>query len=160
MKLSLNLAIVTLWIAFLSSTGARCEEVSSWLQGLEYVRLPPQLCKGTSAHLVGKLQNEQYSSAICDRQPHTYVFIQKLIGYSTTDKSIWKIINITQLPKLEKKEAIVQFGCRHLDIKSSTVLAIVKPIEIDNLIVVKAWRINLIREKLEEVDRRKVVCSM
>jgi hypothetical protein len=158
MKLSLHMTIIALAIALFPASPIRSEEVIPSLQGLEYVRLPTKLCTGTSASLIGKLQKEQYGYLICQQTSSSYIFIQKLIGYSATEQSIWKILNITQLPKLDSEEFVLQLGCYHLDIKKLTVFAVVRPIKPDDLLVVKAWRVNLIREKLEEVNPQKVVC--
>ncbi|PSB02043.1 hypothetical protein [Merismopedia glauca] len=158
MKLSLNITMVGLAIAFLTASRSISEEVTPSLLGLEYVRLPPTLCRGISASLIGKLQNEQYGSLICEQESSSYILIQKLIGYSSTEESIWKILSITKLPKLHQQEFVIQLGCHHLEIKKLTIFAIVRPIKPDDLLVIKAWRVNLIREKLEEVNAQKVVC--
>jgi hypothetical protein len=160
MKLSLNITTICLAIAFLPVSSSISQEVTpSSLQGLEYVRLPPKLCSGTSASLIGKLQNDQYGYLICQQESSSYILIQKLIGYSATEQSIWKILNITQLAKLNSEEFVIQLGCRHLDLKKSTIFAIVKQVNTGDLAVIKAWRVNLVREKLEKVNPQKVVCS-
>lgn len=158
MKLSLIIASAGLAIALFPISGVTCQEVTSSWEGLEYIRLPPHLCSGISASLIGKLNKEQYSSVICQRQSHSYIFMQKLLGYTEGGESIWKIQNVIEVPKLNKNELIIQLGCDHLEIRNATVFAIVRQMKGNELLISQAWRANLIREKLERTNPRQVRC--
>jgi hypothetical protein len=129
------------------------------LKGQEYAQLPLDLCEGYTDMLLGQKDDYEYGGVICDRQEGSYVLLQRLVAYNPPHQSIWKILEVQLLPKLQMDELILSEGCQHLQGSSDPILAIVRPSHTSNTYQTqKAWTVNLSQAKFHRVKAEQVIC--
>jgi hypothetical protein len=142
-------------------TSANCElgESVESLQGKQYLELPDGFCNGSSENTLGKVGRNEYVGLICERPNHSYILLQRLVGYTSEGKAIMQIVATKVLPKLSADEFSVGVGCVSLKQKSTAIFAIVKDVGTSSYQVKKAWEANLGTEQFKELDPKTVSCS-
>ena len=129
------------------------------LKGQEYVELPAGLCPGYSDALLGKHKSFEYGGVVCDRNEASYIFLQRLVGYTPEKKAIWKVVQIRTLDRLDNARQSIHTNCRHTRKSNHPVFAVVEEPTDSSLKVLKAWRLNLQREKIRPTRRQHVDCQ-
>lgn len=128
------------------------------LQDQEYSQLPAGVCSGYAENLVGKFAGREYGSLICDRPEASYLLLQKLVGYTDTDKAIWKVIRIEKVPKPGPQEQLVNAGCFSQNQTPNSIVALVKETNSQPYPTIQAWRTDLASEQFQPLLPDKVAC--
>lgn len=129
------------------------------LKGQEYVELPAGLCPGYSDALLGKTESFEYGGVVCDRNEATYIFLQRLVGYTPEKKAIWKVVKIRTLAPLNNDQQSIQTTCEQTKRSKHPVFAVVEETQDASLKVIKAWSLNLKREKIRPARLKYVDCQ-
>jgi hypothetical protein len=128
------------------------------LQGKEYVELPAGLCPGYSDALLGKSQSFEYGGVVCDRNEGSYLFLQRLVGYTSEKKAIWKIVQIRALARLNNDQQSISVTCQQTQNSKQPVFAVTETLKDTNVKVLQAWAVDLKRETIRPIPSQLVVC--
>jgi hypothetical protein len=128
------------------------------LEGLEYVNLPGSLFHRIAANILGKSGEVEYSGLICNRDRDYYMLLQKLVGYTNTDRAIWRIVAVKKLPQLQAGQLLIHTGCFDKTTNSPAIFAVVKDSSAPTYEVVRAWAADLATEKIREINPDRVAC--
>jgi hypothetical protein len=129
------------------------------LRNTEYVDLPAGLCPGYSDTLLGKTQRFEYGGVVCDRTEGSYLFLQRLVGYTAKKKAIWKIVQIRAMSQIKEDERVVSVGCEHTQNRDQFVFAVVETSNAPQYKVLRAWAIDLEQERLKPMPTKWVACG-
>ncbi len=129
------------------------------LQNQTYVQLPPGLCPGYTDTLIGTQGSHEYSSVICDRPENTYLFLQKLTGYTDANQAIWQIVTVKPIGQLDDNQIVFSVGCTQTNGNNEPLIAVVE----DNLVAEyttrSAWKVNLATQSFDGIDPSTVTCQ-
>ncbi|MGB7414770.1 MAG: hypothetical protein WA902_11240 [Thermosynechococcaceae cyanobacterium] len=129
------------------------------LRDTEYAELPEGLCPGYSDTLLGKTQQFEYGGVVCDRTEGSYIFLQRLVGYTPQKRAIWKIVEIQRLAQTKDNERVVSAGCIHTQKSNQPIFAVVETSQAPNYKVLRAWAIDLEQEQLKPMPSKWAACT-
>lgn len=158
MLTSLGLGLSILGSAALSCVISPVAQDILKLRGQDYVELPEGLCPGYSDMLLGKAGRFEYGGVVCDRNEGSYLWLQRLVGYNTEKKAIWKVLQIRGLAQLDDSEQMVSNGCEHIRDRKQRIFAVVDTESAPNYKTQRAWAVNLHQETLIPISPRLAVC--
>ncbi len=128
------------------------------LRGKDYVDLPAGFCPGYSDTLLGKGKEYEYGGVVCDRTEGSYIFLQRLVGYTEERKAIWKVVQIKNLSQIKENERVVLKGCEHAKDPNKTVMAVIETSKAPNYRTLRAWSANLDRETVRPMQAKLAIC--
>ncbi|NCJ07256.1 hypothetical protein GS597_12215 [Synechococcales cyanobacterium C] len=139
-------------------TGPAAASCLLTLNGKPYVQLPHNLCIGYTDALIGQPSSPEYGTVICDRPENTYLFLQKLVGYTHERQAIWKIVAIQSIGQLSDDLIALSAGCTYKSGKTAPLVALVQD-HSANYTTHAAWEVNLVQQSFDPIDPSTVICQ-